>query len=204
MTRSDAALRRPHPRPRPQRPARHLHDPPLRRWNTPAGSRGRPARPIACPPRPSGNTPPAPARRPPIRSGTIPAKIGDYAWYVENCEKPQAVGKKKPNPFGLHDMHGNVAEWCLDHYAADRYAQLPTDKPALGPVLLPDALEYSYVARGGSWDDDPEAPPLGRPPLLEQGMERPRPPAPAEHLVAHRRHFRRLPRRPRPGRAGRT
>ena len=85
-----------------------------------------------------------------------PEKIGDYAWYVENCEKPQTVGRKKPNAFGLHDMHGNVAEWCLDHYLADRYTQFPADKPPVGPVVLPDEKEYSYVARGGSWDDDPE------------------------------------------------
>lgn len=88
--------------------------------------------------------------------GDDPSKLGDYAWYLENSEKPQQVGKKKPNPWGLHDMHGNVAEWVLDHYVADRYSQLPADKPAVGPVVLPDALEYSYVARGGSYDDDPE------------------------------------------------
>ncbi len=81
-------------------------------------------------------------------------KIDDYAWYVENCENPQPVGKKKPNAFGLFDMHGNVAEWCLDHYKADRYTDLPADKVSVGPVLLPDEKEYSYVARGGSWDDD--------------------------------------------------
>lgn len=84
------------------------------------------------------------------------AGLDDVAWYVENAEKPMEVGKKKPNPFGLHDIHGNVAEWCLDHYVADAYAKLPTDKPAVGPVVLPDAKEYPYVVRGGSWDDDPE------------------------------------------------
>jgi formylglycine-generating enzyme required for sulfatase activity len=89
--------------------------------------------------------------------GDDPSKLGDYAWFVENCEKPQPVGKKKPNAWGLYDMHGNVAEWVLDHYVADRYSQLFGDKPTLGPVVLPDKLEYSYVARGGSWDDDPEA-----------------------------------------------
>ena len=83
-------------------------------------------------------------------------EIDDYAWYVETAETPQKVGTKKPNPWGLHDMHGNVAEWVLDHYQPDAYEGLPADHPADRPVVLPDAEEYSYVARGGSWDDDPE------------------------------------------------
>ncbi|WP_250847005.1 formylglycine-generating enzyme family protein [Aquisphaera insulae] len=88
--------------------------------------------------------------------GNTAEPIGEYAWYVENAEKPQAVGKKKPNPWGLYDIHGNVAEWCLDHYIPEGYKAYPTDKPTLGPVILPDAREYPYVARGGSWDDDAE------------------------------------------------
>lgn len=88
--------------------------------------------------------------------GDDPAKLGEYGWYVENAETPQKIGTKKPNPFGLHDMHGNVAEWVLDHYVADAYEKLPADKVSEIPVQLPDTKEYSYVARGGSWDDDPE------------------------------------------------
>jgi formylglycine-generating enzyme required for sulfatase activity len=88
--------------------------------------------------------------------GDKPDKFEDYAWYVENAEKPMPVGKKKANPWGLFDIHGNVAEWCLDHYVADAYKQYASDKPTVGPVILPDAKEYSYVARGGSWNDDAE------------------------------------------------
>ncbi|MCA9267776.1 MAG: formylglycine-generating enzyme family protein, partial [Planctomycetales bacterium] len=55
--------------------------------------------------------------------GDDPAQLEDYAWYADNSsEKYQKVGKKKPNAWGLYDMHGNVAEWTLDQYAADFYA----------------------------------------------------------------------------------
>jgi formylglycine-generating enzyme required for sulfatase activity len=85
--------------------------------------------------------------------GDDPAPLGDYAWYVENAEKPQPIGKKKPNPWGLHDMHGNVSEWCLDRYVGDIYSKFAKAQ-VKGPVVLPTADEYPYVARGGSWDDD--------------------------------------------------
>ena len=81
-------------------------------------------------------------------------KLGDYAWSVGNAEKPQPVGKKKPNPWGLHDMHGNVSEWCLDQYDPKTYAAFAKLEPAKGPMVLPSAKEYPYVARGGNWDED--------------------------------------------------
>jgi formylglycine-generating enzyme required for sulfatase activity len=86
--------------------------------------------------------------------GDDPSQLGEYAWYDKNSEEvAHKVGQKKANPWGLHDMHGNVAEWCVDHYKKDYYEQFPLDKVSLSPVLLPDDKRYSYVARGGSWVD---------------------------------------------------
>lgn len=82
--------------------------------------------------------------------------IDEFAWYLENAEKPQKIGKKKPNPFGLLDMHGNVSEWVLDHYVPDIYAARAKNAPVDRPVVLPDEKEYSYIVRGGSWDDFPD------------------------------------------------
>src|SRR5262249_23059341 len=80
-----------------------------------------------------------------------PKKAGDFAWYDENAENTNLVGKKKPNPWGLYDMHGNVSEWCLDHYDKDFYAKFKDAKLTLWPVNPPTDKRFSHVARGGSW-----------------------------------------------------
>ena len=87
--------------------------------------------------------------------GDDPKKLPEYAWYADNAEdKPHPVGKKKPNPWGLYDMHGNVAEFCLDHYKKDYYGTFPTDRPTLQPVLKPTGTRFSHVVRGGSWNEE--------------------------------------------------
>jgi len=87
--------------------------------------------------------------------GNSPAVLADYAWYEANSNgKTQPVGKKKPNAFGLYDMHGNVSEWTIDEYVADVYS---TYKEGLieNPVVYAQEL-YPLVLKGGSFRDLPE------------------------------------------------
>ncbi len=94
--------------------------------------------------------------------GADATHIDDYAWYKKNSPDERRrkgttheVGTKKPNAFGLHDMHGNVMEWCLDHYQKDSYTIFAKDKLSLWPVLVPTDKRFPHVARGGNWSDDP-------------------------------------------------
>ena len=86
--------------------------------------------------------------------GNDASKMNDFAWYAENSEfQYQKVGTKKPNPWGLHDMHGNVAELVLDQYLADAYQSYKDG--AVNP-FKPAINRYPTVARGGHWDADPD------------------------------------------------
>jgi len=91
--------------------------------------------------------------------GDSPKDLDDYAWYYENSDNAyHPVGKKRPNAWGLFDMHGNVCEWVLDGYLAGIYGERFVDQalsgePLANPILWPER-EYPRVVRGGSWDDD--------------------------------------------------
>jgi formylglycine-generating enzyme required for sulfatase activity len=88
--------------------------------------------------------------------GDDPAQLDEFAWHAGNSEeKYQKIGKKKPNPWGLYDMHGNVAEWVLDQYQADIYQKLAKEPVVSNPLVVPTKI-YERVVRGGSWQDDPE------------------------------------------------
>jgi formylglycine-generating enzyme required for sulfatase activity len=90
--------------------------------------------------------------------GDDPKQLGEYGWFAGNSEETtHKVASKKANAWGIHDMHGNVLEWCLDHYKADSYAAFPLDKATLQPVDLPTDRRYSHVARGGCWSDEAPA-----------------------------------------------
>ena len=74
-------------------------------------------------------------------------RLGEYAWYDRNSgEETHVVGQKRPNAWGLYDMHGNVWEWCEDVFH-DSYAGAPSD----GSAWMEGGDSSKRVLRGGSW-----------------------------------------------------
>jgi serine/threonine protein kinase/formylglycine-generating enzyme required for sulfatase activity len=84
--------------------------------------------------------------------GDYPGSLGEYAWCSDNSgQRTHPVGWKRPNAWGLYDMHGNVWEWCWDAYSEDYYRESPDLDPH-GPP--PGTL--GRVFRGGGWDFGPQ------------------------------------------------
>jgi formylglycine-generating enzyme required for sulfatase activity len=95
------------------------------------------------------------------RAGTItryyfgddPCHLRDHAWFKENSnKKTHAVGQKKPNLWGLYDMHGNICEWCEDSWH-DNYEGAPINGSAWNEKhsLIKILFGEMRVLRGGSW-----------------------------------------------------
>ncbi|MFM7033919.1 MAG: formylglycine-generating enzyme family protein [Planctomycetia bacterium] len=94
----------------------------------------------------------------PWSCGADPATLADVAWFADTSDDTtHPVGEKKPNAWGLHDMHGNAAEWVVDQLATGSYARqaaLPQPVNAAEAIEWPTKLS-GRVVRGGAYYDDP-------------------------------------------------
>ncbi len=85
--------------------------------------------------------------------GDDPDELEEHAWYYDNSDELRhAVGELEPNPWGLYDMYGNVAEWVLDEYDKDHYGQFEGKTVAVADTFNAPEDVYPRVLRGGSWE----------------------------------------------------
>ena len=86
--------------------------------------------------------------------GNDPEKLSEYAWFVNNTEDSgtRKVGLKKPNPWGLFDMHGNAAEWVLDEFVQNHYAKFTGQTVTSRQAIAWPKKPYPRIVRGGSWE----------------------------------------------------
>ncbi len=88
--------------------------------------------------------------------GDDPEGLDAVAWYFDNADEVfHPVGLKDPNYFGIHDLHGNVAEWTLDQYDEGYYAAFEGGT-VRDPWAQPTRL-HPRTVRGGAYDDDDDA-----------------------------------------------
>jgi len=89
--------------------------------------------------------------------GDDSSQLGDYAAYADNSpDGAPNVASKKPNPFGLHDMHGSVWEWTIDQYAADGYGDRAGKMLSLKDAISWPSTPDMRSVRGGGWQDPAE------------------------------------------------
>ncbi len=85
--------------------------------------------------------------------GNDPSQIGEYAWFKDNAgARSHPVGLKKPNPWGLYDIYGNVCERISDKYSRSYYSISPKMDPTGPSHGTRSRLEYNVIApRSGSY-----------------------------------------------------
>ena len=101
--------------------------------------------------------------------GDDPDQLDAYGWYFDNSayEDPakghpdfgagyRKVKQKKPNPWGLYDMYGNVSEWVLDAYAPDHYQRFTGRTVDWKEALCRSTNVFPRVVRGGNWNSEAE------------------------------------------------
>ncbi|MFO0165998.1 MAG: SUMF1/EgtB/PvdO family nonheme iron enzyme [Microcystis sp.] len=87
--------------------------------------------------------------------GDDESQLGDYAWFIDNSDNvTHPVGQKRPNLWGIYDMHGNVWEWCADKYHAS-YATKPDNIKKNGSIPWGNYLGIKSSLRGGACDSYP-------------------------------------------------
>lgn len=88
--------------------------------------------------------------------------LDEFAWFFDNSENEDGdavyreVGLKKPNPWGLYDIYGNVAEWCTDQHADDWYEQFDGKKTNWRDHINWPSKQHPRVIRGGGYESEAE------------------------------------------------
>jgi formylglycine-generating enzyme required for sulfatase activity len=94
--------------------------------------------------------------------GDDPMALDAFGWSIENSNVADGnpgyhrVGQKKPNAWGLYDMHGNVGQWCFDAYDANWYAKFAGKTVDWHEVINWPTRRYPCVIRGGSYESERE------------------------------------------------